>query len=339
MTALGRRNSRGKASCLWPGALRRIFPRRVRPGIPAAAILLFLSFFLSFQASAFEPPQVSAFEEEEGFSLSHFSLFALQGPTAQVHLPVSDPPWLSEREEGPSEKEEAPRPGLVLRVRDYAFYTFPRHLLEGAQTSFWGKNLVVLAVAGGVTGALLIVDNEIRDFFKEKRPIGRTAREVGNTLGNGATLFGIAGATYGVGEVLDHRGLAESGEVFIEGLSLVGLATGLLKITTQRRRPDGSNTLSFPSGHASESFAFAAMVDGRFGHMAGLPSYLAAGFVSFARLQSDKHFFTDTFFGGVLGTVVGYAVEKIHRAKGDRRWVIAPLAGPEEVGLQVGLRF
>lgn len=299
-------------------APRRIPPRR-RPGLIGALLLLLLL-----------APQAFALEREQAEFLSRFSLFDLQG--SRVYLLVPDPPWLSQ-------KEEAPRPGLGERVRDFFFDTFPRHLLEGAQTSFWGKNLVVLAVAGAVTGGLLLADDDIRDFFREKRPIGRTARDVGNTLGDGATLFGIAGVTYGVGEVLDHRGLAESGEVFLEGLSITGVATALLKVTTQRRRPNKGNTLSFPSGHASESFAFAAMLDGRLGPTAGVPAYLAAGFASFARLQSDKHFFTDTFFGAVLGTVVGYAVVKLHRTEGGRRLVIAPLAGPEEIGLQVGLRF
>lgn len=295
-------------------ALRRIPPRR-RPGLIGAILLLFLS------------PQAFALEREEPPSL-----FLLPGLTAENRLSVSDPP-------GAGQGEEPPRPGVHLRVRDYVFYTFPRHLLEGAQSSFWGKNLAVLAVAGGVAGALLTADDEIQDFFRERQPIGRTARRVGDWVGTGSTLFGLAGTTYALGEILDHRGVAETGEVFLEGLSLAGLATGLLKITTQRRRPDNSDTLSFPSGHASGSFAMAAMVDGRFGPTAGVPAYLAAAFASFARLQRDKHHFSDTLFGAVLGTVVGYAVVKLHRTEGGRRLVIAPLAGPEEIGLQVGLRF
>ncbi len=238
-----------------------------------------------------------------------------------------------------SQNEEAPGPGPVPRVRGYFLDTFPRHLLQGAQKSFFGRNLAILAIAGVATGALLAVDNDIRDYFQDERPIGRTARTVGDRLGLASTLFGLAGVTYGVGEALDHRGLAKSGEIFIEGLSLTGVATAVLKVATQRERPNNSNTLSFPSAHASGSFAFAAMLDSRFGHKAGLPAYLAAGFVALSRLQKDKHFISDTFFGAALGTVVGYAVERLNRGEGNGRFVIVPLVGPEEVGVQVGFRF
>jgi len=36
--------------------------------------------------------------------------------------------------------------------------------------------------------------------------------------------------------------------------------TRVLKIITMRERPDGSNKLSFPSGHTSTAFCFATSV-------------------------------------------------------------------------------
>ncbi len=194
-------------------------------GLAAAVILLFSS------------SPTFAFEED---------LVVRQGSTPQARLILAEPLLLSQNEEAPG-----PGPGPAIRMRDHFVDTFPRHLLQGAQKSFFGRNLAILAIAGVATGALLASDNDIRDYFQDERPIGRTARTVGDWLGQGATLFGLAGVTYGVGEALDHRGLAKSGEIFIEGLSITGVATAILKVTTQRERPNNSNTLSFPSAHAS----------------------------------------------------------------------------------------
>ena len=42
--------------------------------------------------------------------------------------------------------------------------------------------MVFLALAGGAAGALLTVDDDIREFFRDERPIGRSAEDTGATL-------------------------------------------------------------------------------------------------------------------------------------------------------------
>ena len=61
---------------------------------------------------------------------------------------------------------------------------------------------------------------------------------------------------------------------------------------------------SFPSGHASSSFAWAYCLLPR-GWKAALPSYLAAALISFSRLYLQLHFPGDVIGGAALGTLCG----------------------------------
>jgi hypothetical protein len=188
---------------------------------------------------------------------------------------------------------------------DYFSDTFPRHLIQGTREALTLENLIVFGLAGAATGALLTVDDEIVDYFRDERPMGQTAQDVGSTLGSPQMLFGLAGATYLVGEFSKNSRIRTTGETALESLALTGLTTILLKVSTQRERPDGSNNLSFPSLHAAGSFAVAASLHEGYGFRVSVPAFLTAGFISLARVQEQKHFLSDTLFGAALGTVIG----------------------------------
>ncbi len=260
--------------------------------------------------------------------LSVWAAFSLQ-PSARAadNSPVLA--WIAE----PSASAES---GPAGRLASYFACRFPRHLIQGARKSFSLKNMVFLALAGGAAGALLTVDDDIREFFRNERPIGRSAEDTGATLGSPEVLFGLSGAAFLLGEFSENPRIRAVGETALESLSIAGVPAALLKVATRRERPDGGNRLSFPSFHAAGSFAIAASLHNPFGWEASLPAFLTAAFISVARVQEDKHFLSDTLFGAVLGTVVGLAVGKLHRE--GRLRVLADI-DRDEAAVRLAFRY
>ena len=74
------------------------------------------------------------------------------------------------------------------------------------------------------------------------------------------------------------------------------------------------NHRSFPSGHASGAFTFAAYLERAVARKVGLRGpartvsfvtfYGLAGYIGYSRLRLDKHYFTDIVAGAALGTAV-----------------------------------
>jgi membrane-associated phospholipid phosphatase len=109
----------------------------------------------------------------------------------------------------------------------------------------------------------------------------------------------------------DNRGSQKSWR-YGEALTATYVAVNVLKHVCKENRPDGSGTDSFPSGHAALAFTSAAVLDssqpGR-----GWIGYLAAGLVSWERVEDRKHFWRDVIAGAVIGQVIGKQLaEKDH---------------------------
>ena len=96
-----------------------------------------------------------------------------------------------------------------------------------------------------------------------------------------------------------------------EGTRQLVLATGsalataeVLKRTLQSTRPDGSDNMSFPSGHSTLAFAAASFMDRRYGEQLGpwRPAlYGVAALTGVARVQADRHRWVDVAAGAALG--------------------------------------
>lgn len=78
-----------------------------------------------------------------------------------------------------------------------------------------------------------------------------------------------------------------------------------LKYIVHKKRPDGSDNHSFPSGHSALAFADASFVMRRYGWQFGVPMYAVAGYVAWGRTYAKKHDFWDVFAGAGIGTAFG----------------------------------
>lgn len=102
-----------------------------------------------------------------------------------------------------------------------------------------------------------------------------------------------------------------------------GVITPLLKYSIGRYRPIQTTTTfkfrpfsghqSFPSGHATQAFAVAAVVAGHYtAWWQQSLLYGAAALVDFSRVQQNAHFTSDVVAGSAIGWAVGRAVVRRH---------------------------
>jgi membrane-associated phospholipid phosphatase len=122
-----------------------------------------------------------------------------------------------------------------------------------------------------------------------------------STIGRDALVVAAIGAPVVQG---DWTGALQAGG----SMGAAGLAAYGLKEAFPETRPDGSDRKSFPSGHASVSFAAAATLQNRYGWEVGLPAQLVAAFVGIARVKADKHHWYDVAVGAAIGESSGFLI-------------------------------
>jgi membrane-associated phospholipid phosphatase len=125
----------------------------------------------------------------------------------------------------------------------------------------------------------------------------------------------------GLGSSLVQDGSAGAGHAArtFDGLLVSGGIAELLKVTTRERRPYSTTLDSFPSEHATASFAAAAAQ--AYYHPKQAPFwYGAATLVSVARVAGHDHFIQDVVFGAGLGYAAGQLSVSSHHG-----WLLAPL--------------
>jgi membrane-associated phospholipid phosphatase len=118
-----------------------------------------------------------------------------------------------------------------------------------------------------------------------------------------------------------------------------GAYTGLLKYTVKRGRPDGSDSLSFPSGHTSTAFSLAGVASHHYGWKVGVPMYALAAGIGLTRIEQDRHHLSDVIAGATLGFVVGRSVTRLDGERpAKKRFVsVGPATDPHGQGIGLGL--
>jgi hypothetical protein len=169
-----------------------------------------------------------------------------------------------------------------------------------------GNNIGILGVGGVLALAVHSVDDDVNRHLK-----GGGASKAffgpGRLVGNGAVLLGVTLGTYAFGRATDNRVVSHLGMDLLRSLAVSGTLTYAVKLTVRRDRPTG-NCCSFPSGHASATFAFASVLWRHLGWKAAVPTYTLATYVATSRLHKDVHFLSDVVFGAAIGVVSGRAV-------------------------------
>jgi hypothetical protein len=163
----------------------------------------------------------------------------------------------------------------------------------------------------GVGSGLALAAHPFDDNVNRYMVGNTTAEKVfkpGRIIGSLGTLLGSASTVYAVGRIKDAPKVSHVGMDLIQSLALAEGLTQTLKYTTRRDRPDHSARTSFPSGHASDTFAFATALERHLGWRGAAPAYALASYVAISRLPANRHWLSDTVFGAAVGIIAGRTV-------------------------------
>jgi hypothetical protein len=189
---------------------------------------------------------------------------------------------------------------------------------------------IILGV--GAASSLSVHPADVR--LTQNAVAARTLEEAldpGQVIGGAYVQIGGAVATYVFGRVSHSTRVATVGAELIRAQLVNAALTEGLKETAQRTRPDGTK-LSFPSGHASATFATATVLQREFGWKVGAPAYALASYVAASRLSENKHFASDVVFGAAIGIVSARAI-RFHSHQHDL--VVSPMSAPGGGGVNV----
>lgn len=109
----------------------------------------------------------------------------------------------------------------------------------------------------------------------------------------------------------------------IYGISSLIMGTTVMSVKkiAGEQRPDGSNDLSFPSGHTATAFAAAEFMRQEYKEVSpwyGIAGYAAAAATGYLRISNNKHWMSDVVAGagvGIISTKLAYWIYPVIKRK------------------------
>ena len=178
------------------------------------------------------------------------------------------------------------------------------------------SNWVILAIGAGTAAIAYPFDDELNEQLEDADTL-RKFFKPGKYLGYAYVQTGVAVGTYLIGRYAMKSDEGRTNRISHLGFDLlranilVQALTYGIKYSVQRDRPTGE-CCSFPSGHASVTFATASVLERHFGYRAAWPTFVIAGYVAASRLTDNVHFLSDVLFGSALGIASGWTVVGRH---------------------------
>ena len=199
---------------------------------------------------------------------------------------------------------------------------------------FVSMDTVDVLTAGGVAAGLAHVWDA--DFVRELEENSdlNSAFGPGSKYGAFAFMLGASVAVHEIGRVTGRRHMTVVGGDLMRAQIVSQLWVQGLKFTVQRERPDQTNSVSFPSGHAASGFAFATVLGQHYGWKAGIPAYIGAAYIAAARVHDNRHYLSDVTFGAAMGIASARTVMLKAGRYGLR---VAPAATPGGAALTVSV--
>ena len=181
---------------------------------------------------------------------------------------------------------------------------------NGLLTTLKSKNIQVILTSGSaLTFFASKFDNTLATYTKDKNLLPSPLSQVGD-------FWGIL-SPLAVWAIMSKSNMNKDyvSNAFVANI----LSTYAIKSLSQRQRPDGSNNYSFPSGHTSNSFLAAELINQIEGMPSSIPFYLLSINTALSRINDKKHFLSDVVFGAAIGISIGKGFKVLRREKTDQR--------------------
>ena len=172
-----------------------------------------------------------------------------------------------------------------------------------------------LAGAGGIALHGNNGDDQVeRHFTRNGSQLNTFWDSVGDAGGSPSTHFAVTGVMYFSSLARGDTKTYEVSKTLLNALAINGLGTLALKAAARTESPNGDEN-GWPSGHASSSFCFAAVMHEAYGPWVGIPLYGFASYVGYERIDARNHNVSDVISGALIGLAIGHAVAGNHQPK------------------------
>jgi hypothetical protein len=175
----------------------------------------------------------------------------------------------------------------------------------------------------GLSVGLINADAELSSRIEGTSSLGNHASTVSN--GGLALMLGGSGSLYLLGKYTGDQHKQETGILAVEAATNALVVSEVLKVVTQRARPDDGNhkgeffnstsisNSSFPSLHAMVAWSAASVLAHEYpGPVSKVLFYGLATTVSAARVAGRDHFPSDVVVGSAMGWLIGWQAYKSH---------------------------
>jgi len=262
-----------------------------------------------------------------------------QGPTAEL-TPAPDASQQQQQQDD-NRKDEDKKPDRTSEEKKPATppHTGIRALLDGLRldiTHIPSTPNLYIALAGGA-GALVAhpFDQDFNVHLRSHYTLVNDVYAPAKYYGDTPVQIGLSLGTYAWGRIFDQPKVSHMGMDLLRAQALSEILVEPIKLATHRERPDGSNHMSFPSGHASVTFAAATVIERHLGWKKAALAYVIAAYVASSRIHDNRHYLSDVIFGAATGTIAGRTVTEHGRETWTNTWRVVPTIVPGGTAIMV----
>jgi membrane-associated phospholipid phosphatase len=254
--------------------------------------------------------------------------------------------------------------GLYLIDTDYLL-SYPKNFYRmfTGPLRYDRDDWINVAFVVGIGGALILLDEPLNDLWRGSVHSGATEAlsDAFRPLGDSDKIIIASLGAYTVAELLDSiEGVDLKREKTTALLTLESflltqtLITGL-KYASGRERPSDTESgfdfsgpsmadfnASFPSGHAGAAFSVASVISEMYGpENPWVPwiAYTAATGTALARVDDNRHWFSDVFVGSAIGYFVGKMVVRYNPFLERNHITLRPFRQNDAQGVALSYRY